>query len=412
MENLKYSHNVSIDLLEPLITISVVFICLYMIISTSNPIYYIIKNFIHKTKIFLYEIKDLFTHINYYALIFSSFFIISYYVLHTLNYNNIKPLFSVNYNYYEKILNFDLHDINFIHIFKNSISDNFLVNFLYFCKFFFHIFFINDPHFSKTLFTFFFIYIVLCLYAKRVSSTIFIISILLKVILSGFVLVYFFEKVLKIKYNHCGEDLFSFLFLPFFYITNPYLSAYQYNDISLHPYHGTGLRFYIHILYFFKYIIYNEKYYELKVLITIAIYLIIFAKQVIDKFKLKIFMKAIWLIAYYFTTNYAPFSFSQNFKITQILDENIIDLLRDEFKKNPSLHEFNTLSGIPFNYLISKISFFWIPYILLNRNIRGLKYIIMLLIVINFISACTYMSTNFLPGFPLNILLLYFLNKL
>lgn len=170
MENFKYSHNVSIDLLEPLITTSVVFICLYMIISTSNPIYYIINNFLHKTRIFLYEIKDIFTHINYYALTFSSFFIVSYYVLHTLNYNTIKPLFSVNYSYYENILNFDLNDINLIHIFKNSISDNFLVNFLYFCKFFFHIFFINDPHFSKTLFTFFFIYIVLCLYAKRVSS--------------------------------------------------------------------------------------------------------------------------------------------------------------------------------------------------------------------------------------------------
>lgn len=121
----------------------------------------------------------------------------------------------------------------------------------------------------------------------------------MKVILSGFVLVYFFEKVLKVKYDHCGEDLFSFLFLPFFYITNPYLSAYQYNDISLHPYHGTGLRFYIHILYFFKYIIYNENYYEVKVLITIVIYLIIFAKQVIDKFKV-ILSKKMSIHMFYF----------------------------------------------------------------------------------------------------------------
>ncbi|CAD2093359.1 conserved Plasmodium protein, unknown function [Plasmodium vinckei brucechwatti] len=412
MENLNYSHNVSIDLLEPIITISVVFICLYMIISTGNPIYYYIKTFLQRTKIFLYEIKDIFTHINYYPLIVSSFFIVTYYVLHILNYNNIKYLFSVNYRYYENLLNYSINDIDFMYIFKNGISDHFLVNFLYVCKFFFHIFFINDPHISKTLFTFLFIYIILCLYARRVSSTTFIISVLLKGILSGFVLVYFFKKVLKVEYNHSGDGLFSLLFLPFFYITNPYLSAYQYNDISLHPYHGTELKFYIHVLYFLKYIIYNENYYEIKALITIIIYLIIYAKQIIDNFKPKIFMKAIWLIAYYFTTNYAPFSFSHNFKITQIFNENIIDLLRYEFKRNPSLHEFNTLSGIPFNYLISKISFFWIPYMLLNRNIGGLKYIIMLLIAINFISACTYMSTNFLPGFPLNMLLLYFLNKL
>ncbi|SCM04412.1 conserved Plasmodium protein, unknown function [Plasmodium chabaudi chabaudi] len=412
MENLNYSHNVSIDLLEPIITISVVFVCLYMIISTGNPIYYYIKTFLQRTKIFLYEIKDIFTHINYYALLFSSFFIITYYVLHILNYNNIKYLFFVNYRYYENLLDCSIKDIDLMYIFKNGISDNFLVNLLYLWKFFFHIFFINDPHISKTLFTFFFTYIILCLYAKRVSPTTFIITVLLKGIVSGFVLVYFFEKVLKIEYNHSGEGLFSLLFLPFFYITNPYLSAYQYNDISLHPYHGTELKFYIHILYFLKYIIYNENYYEIKALITIVIYLIIYTKQIIDNFKPQNFMKAIWLIAYYFTTHYAPFSFSYNFKITQIFDKNIIDLLRYEFRKNPSLHEFNTLSGIPFNYLISKISFFWIPYMLLNRNIGGLKYIIMLLIVINFISACTYMSTNFLPGFPLNMLLLYFLNKL
>ncbi|ETW31962.1 hypothetical protein PFFCH_00614 [Plasmodium falciparum FCH/4] len=111
----------------------------------------------------------------------------------------------------------------------------------------------------------------------------FISSIFSIIILSGFVIVYFFKKFLNIKYNHCGHEIFSFVFLLFFYIKNPYLSVYQYNDRSLHPYHGTEIRIYIHILFFIFYIINNEKFYEIKLLVAIIIYFIIFLRNTIDK---------------------------------------------------------------------------------------------------------------------------------
>ncbi|SBT45227.1 conserved Plasmodium membrane protein, unknown function [Plasmodium ovale wallikeri] len=96
--------------------------------------------------------------------------------------------------------------------------------------------------------------------------------------------VYFLEKFAKIRHNQCGEELFSFLFLLFFYITNPYLSVFQYNDSTLHPYHGTELRFYVHILFFLRYILHSGKFYEVKALVAIVVYFIVFLRQTIDNF--------------------------------------------------------------------------------------------------------------------------------
>ncbi|CRH03873.1 conserved Plasmodium protein, unknown function [Plasmodium relictum] len=372
--------NFSSELLEPLITVSVIFICFYMITNVESPVYFFLRSYIFKAKIFYYEIRKHFTNINYFALTFSSLFFLSYYILNILNYKNVKPIFCVNYDYYENILNYNLKDINIKSIFQNDISENYLVNFLYSFKFIFHIFFLNDSSFLKTFFTFFFVYVLLSLYAKYVNRVIFISSIFMNAILSGFILVFFLKKFLNIKYNHCGDETFSFLFLLFFFINNPYLSSLQYNDRSLHPYHGTEIRFFIHMLFFIKY-----------------------AYTVI---------KIIWLVAYYFINNYLPFTFSRNFTISKIFHSNIKDLLSKEIKSNASLFRFNVTSGLIFNYLICKISFFWIPYILLTANNKNFKYLIMLLITINLIVTCTYLIYTFLPGIALNLLLLYYLNKI
>ncbi|SBT78804.1 conserved Plasmodium protein, unknown function [Plasmodium ovale] len=413
MDMLSIPGGVQADLLEPLITISVIFIFLYMIISIENPAYHIVRSFLFKMKIFFYEIKDIFTNINYFALIFSSFFFLSYYVLHILNYDKIKSIFCVNYDYYEHLLNFNLKDINWKIIFKNGISENNVVNFLHTFKFFFNIFFLNeDPNFLKTLCTFFFVYILLSLYAKRVSRVVFIISVIANAILSGFVLVYFLEKFAKIRHNQCGEELFSFLFLLFFYITNPYLSVFQYNDSTLHPYHGTELRFYVHILFFLRYILHSGKFYEVKALVAIVVYFIVFLRQTIDNFDMHTFVKVLWLASYYLVNNYVPFSFSGNFTLSKMFDSNVVNLLRKEFENNFSLYDFNVISRIPFNYLASKTSFFWIPYILLSNSNKDFKYVIMLLMAINLIATCTYLTKNIFPGIPLNLLLLYCLNKI
>ncbi|KNG78816.1 hypothetical protein PFMG_04945 [Plasmodium falciparum IGH-CR14] len=215
----------------------------------------------------------------------------------------------------------------------------------------------------------------------------FISSIFSIIILSGFVIVYFFKKFLNIKYNHCGHEIFSFVFLLFFYIKNPYLSVYQYNDRSLHPYHGTEIRIYIHILFFIFYIINNEKFYEIKLLVAIIIYFIIFLRNTIDSFKMYTFLKVIWLVAYYVTNNYLPFTFSQHFNISTIFNSNIMGILSKEIKNNISLYHFNTISKIPFNYLIRKTSFFWIPYI-------NFKYEIRLLGVVNKKASGPYLGKN------------------
>ncbi|CZT99976.1 hypothetical protein PFAG_05351 [Plasmodium falciparum Santa Lucia] len=412
MESLNIPKNVSMDLLEPFITICVIFICLYMIISIESPVYYLIRSFLFKSKIFLHEIKDIFTKINYFALIFSSFFFVSYYILNILNYKNVKSLFCVNFDYYDTILNYNLKYINIQSIFQTAISENYLVNFLYSFKFLFHIFFLNNSNLIKTICTSSLVYLMLSLYAKRVNRIMFISSIFSIIILSGFVIVYFFKKFLNIKYNHCGHEIFSFVFLLFFYIKNPYLSVYQYNDRSLHPYHGTEIRIYIHILFFIFYIINNEKFYEIKLLVAIIIYFIIFLRNTIDSFKMYTFLKVIWLVAYYVTNNYLPFTFSQHFNISTIFNSNIMGILSKEIKNNISLYHFNTISKIPFNYLISKTSFFWIPYMLLNKDNKNFKYVIMLLMVVNIIATCTYLPHNIYPGIPLNLLLLYYLNKI
>ncbi|KAI4835742.1 hypothetical protein MKS88_004958 [Plasmodium brasilianum] len=284
MDYLNTQNSVHMDLLEPLITVSVIFICLYMIVSTENPAYYFIRNFFFKTKIFVCEIKDIFTNINYFALIFSSLFFVSYYVLNILNYKNVKSLFCVSYDYYNSILNYNLKDINLKSIFKNGISENYLVVFI---------------------------------------STVFA-----NAILSGFVLVFFLKNFLNVQYNHCGEELFSFLFLIFFYINNPCVSVFQYNNRSLHPYHGTELRFYIHMLFFVRYLTYNEKFYEVKALVAILIYFIVFLRQTIDSFEMHTFLKVLWLVAYYLVNNYVPFAFSGNFTLSKVFDSNFLDLLR------------------------------------------------------------------------------------
>ncbi|SCP02674.1 conserved Plasmodium protein, unknown function [Plasmodium malariae] len=412
MDYLNTQNSVHMDLLEPLITVSVIFICLYMIVSTENPAYYFIRNFFFKTKIFVCEIKDIFTNINYFALIFSSLFFVSYYVLNILNYKNVKSLFCVSYDYYNSILNYNLKDINLKSIFKNGISENYLVNFLHSFKFFFNIFFLNDSNFLKTFFTFVFVYTLLSLYAKHVNRVVFISTVFANAILSGFVLVFFLKNFLNVQYNHCGEELFSFLFLIFFYINNPCVSVFQYNNRSLHPYHGTELRFYIHMLFFVRYLTYNEKFYEVKALVAILIYFIVFLRQTIDSFEMHTFLKVLWLVAYYLVNNYVPFAFSGNFTLSKVFDSNFLDLLRKEFKSNISLYHFNDISRIPFNYLINKTSFFWVPYILLIRNSKNLKYVIMLLIATNLIATCTYLAKNVFPGIPLNLLLLCCLNKI
>ncbi|CRG95783.1 conserved Plasmodium protein, unknown function [Plasmodium gallinaceum] len=393
-EEIMTQKNFSKELLEPLITVSVIFICFYMITSVESPLYFFLRGYIFKAKIFYYEIRKSFTNINYFALIFSSFFFLPY-VLNILNYKNVKPIFCVNYNYYENILNYNLKDINIKSIFQNDVSENYLVNFLYSFKFIFHIFFLNDSNLLKTFFTFFFVYILLSLYAKHVNRVIFISSIFMNIVLSGFILVFFLKKFLNIKYNHCGDEAFSFLFLLFFFVSNPYLSSLQYNDRSLHPYHGTEIRFFIHLLFFIKYVTYYENFYEQKALT---------ARHT--------FIKIIWLVAYYFINNYLPFTFSTNFTISKIFHSNIMDLLSKEIKSNISLFHFNVTSGLPFNYLICKISFFWIPYILLTSNNDNFKYLIILLITTNLIVTCTYLAYTFLPGIILNILLLYYLRKI
>ncbi|SBS87354.1 conserved Plasmodium protein, unknown function [Plasmodium ovale curtisi] len=53
-----------------------------------------------------------------------------------------------------------------------------------------------------------------------------------------------------------------------------------------------------------------------------------------------------------------------------MFDSNVVNLLRNEFENNFSLYHFNVISRIPFNYLASKTSFFWIPYILLSNSNR------------------------------------------
>ncbi|VWU51398.1 conserved membrane protein, unknown function [Hepatocystis sp. ex Piliocolobus tephrosceles] len=412
MDSLINNKSVSMNLLEPAITISVVFICLYIIISTENPAYHVIRSFLLKTKMFFYEIKDIFININYFALIFSSFFLVSYYVLNVLNYKNIKRLFCVNYDYYNNILNINLKELSFEAIFKNSISENYIVNFLYSFKFFFHIFFLNDVNILETLCIFVFVYVILSLYAKYVDRVSYVSNVLLNSILSGFVLVYFLKYFLKKNYNHCGEDIFSFLFLPFFYITNPYLSAYQYNDRSLHGYHGTELRFYVAVLYFIKFILYSGDFYELKVLVAILIYFILFLRQIIANFEASTFVKVVWIAAYYFVNGYLPFAFSKGLKFYKIFDTNVMFMLRNEFKSNLSLYQFNTFSKMPLNYLSSKTSFFWIPYILFNRSNKGLKCVIVILMIIDLIVTCALLATNFFPGIALNLLLIYCLDKI
>ncbi|GAW82954.1 hypothetical protein, conserved [Plasmodium gonderi] len=412
METFNIRNSVHIDLLEPLITISVVFICLYMIISTENPAYYLIRSFFFKSKIFFWEIKDIFTNINFFALTFSSFFFVSYHISQVLSHKNIKPLFCVNYDYYDRILNYNLKDVNIKFMFQNGISENYFINFLHSFKFFFNIYFLNDTSFLNTVFTFFFVFILLSLYAKQVNRAVFIITTLGNAIISGFVLVFFLKKVLNVEYNQCGEEIFSFLFLIFFYISNPYLSVFQYNDRSLHPYHGTELRLYIHLLFFVRYVIYNGEFYEIKALVSVLIYFTMFLRQIMDSFEVQTFMKILWLVAYYLVNNYIPFAFSGNFTLSKIFDSNIGDVLRNEFKNNFSLYHFNIISRIPFNYLISKLSFFWIPYILLTKDNKNLKYVIMLLIIINLIATCTYLTNNTFPGIPLNMLLLYSLSKI
>ncbi|SBT45221.1 conserved Plasmodium protein, unknown function [Plasmodium ovale wallikeri] len=95
-----------------------------------------------------------------------------------------------------------------------------------------------------------------------------------------------------------------------------------------------------------------------------------------------------------------------------MFDSNVVNLLRKEFENNFSLYDFNVISRIPFNYLASKTSFFWIPYILLSNSNKDFKYVIMLLMAINLIATCTYLTKNIFPGIPLNLLLLYCLNKI
>ncbi|CAG9475788.1 conserved Plasmodium protein, unknown function [Plasmodium vivax] len=413
MESFNIGKNAHVDFLEPAITISVIFICLYMIISTDNPAHFLIRSFFFKSKIFLWEVKDIFTHINLFALTFSSFFFVSYYILHVLKYERVRSLFSVNYDYYEKILNYNLKDVNIKSLFQNGISEkNYLVNLVYSFKFFFNIFFLNDASLTQTVFTSFFVFVLLSLYAKRVSRAVFIISTLTSAVLSGFVLVFFLKKFLNVEYDQCGEEIFSFLFLIFFYITNPYLSVFQYNDRSLHPYHGTELRLYIHLLFFVRYVTYEGTFYEVKALVAVIICAIVFLRQAMESFEVHTFAKLIWLAAYYFVNNYVPFAFSGNFTLSKLFDSGVVELLRNEFKNNISLHHFNVLSKIPFNYLVSKISFFWIPYMLLTRTNKNLKYLIMLLMSINMIATSTYLAKNVFPGIPLNMLLLFCLNKI
>ncbi|KJP86165.1 hypothetical protein AK88_04216 [Plasmodium fragile] len=405
--------DVHINFLEPAITISVIFICLYMIISTDNPAHFLIRSFFFKSKIFLWELKDIFTNINFFALIFSSFFFVSYYILHLLKYENVRPLFCVNYNYYDKILNYKLKDISVKSLFQNGISEqNYLVNLLYSFKFFFNIFFLNDAGLIQTVFTFFLVFVLLSLYAKQVTRVVFISSTLTGAVVSGFMVVFFLKKIVNIEYNHCGEETSSLLFLIFFYITNPYLSVFQYKDKSLHPYHGTELRLYIHLLFFVKYVAYGGTLYEVKALVAVIICAIVFSRQAIESFEMHTFTKLIWLAAYYFVNNYVPFAFSGNFTLSKLFHYDVMQLLRNEFASNISLHHFNVRSRIPFNYLVSKISFFWIPYMLLNRTHKNLKYLIMLLMSINLIATSTYLAKNVVPGIPLNLLLLFCLNKI
>ncbi|CAA9990343.1 conserved Plasmodium protein, unknown function [Plasmodium knowlesi strain H] len=413
MESFNIGKNVNIDFLEPAITISVLFICLYMIISTDNPAHLLIRSIFFKSKIFLWELKDIFTNINFFALIFCSFFFLSHYILHVLKYEKVWSLFCVNYDYYDKILSYKFKDISIKSLFQNSISEkNYLVNLLYSFKFFFNIFFLNDASLIQIVFTSFIVFVLLSLYAKQVSRVVFIISILASTVLSGFIPVFFLKKVLNVEYDHSGEEIFSFLFLIFLYKTNPYLSVFQYNDRSLHPYHGTELRLYIHLLFFVKYLTYEGKFYEVKALVAVIISAIVFLPQAIESFQVHTFVKIIWLAAYYFVNNYVPFAFSGNFTFTKLFHYDVVDLLRNEFKNNISLHNFNVLSRIPFNYLVTKICFFWIPYILLTRTNKNLKYLIMLLMSINLIATSTYLAKNIFPGIPLNMLLLFFLNKI
>lgn len=420
MENVtsSSSHNMSSGLLEPIITISIIFICLYMIALSENRFNIYLKRFILDVRFFITGIIKCFSEINYVSLVFSSFFFISYFILKKSKYMYINVSnFCVNSAYYEQILNSDIKLSQWNSIFDSGLTRNVFINFIHSFKIFFHIFFNMNENLSRTIFSFVRSYVLLTLYAKFVNRAMFFFSIFSHIILSGYMIVTFMKKYYHINYYHCGDDSFSFMLLLFFLLKNPYLNTHEYYsrgcDVN---YQGeAGTRFLFSFLFFINYFYVYEQYYEIKVLVSTLTFFILFFRETSNHFKIETFRKVLWLTTYYFVNYYLPFTFSRRFEYKYILSLNFVQILRKEIAEGVSLFKFNTTSGVVFNYLITKAAFFWIPYILFKdkKTADNSKILIAFIIVANLIATCTYMVYDkIFPGLFLNIILLYFLNKL